>query len=535
MARLPGMVGRLGANAARATRLGVAWFALPRGRFWLRLRLASPLPELASPVLFAREPVLAFVEVLQILDAASRDPRVAGVVVRLEGPPGGLARAQALRRALAAVRGAGRPVVAWSERLGAEELLVASGASRVFLPESGAVFLVGLRLSSFFLRGLLERAGVRADVVRVGDYKSAAELLTREGMSRESREQLEALADDLFAALLAEVAEGRGLPLERVRECVDRGPHGAAAARELGLIDGCLYPDELEGELLRLAPDVGEPDRVPLVDGPAYLSVRARDPGWRPLLRELPRVAYVVASGAIHTGRGLRGVAADTYRALLERLRADDRVRGVVVRVESPGGDAVASDLLWRALRRVGERKPVVASLGDVAASGGYFLAAGAGSVVAESATLTGSIGVVGGKLDVSRLYERLGVGKDAVERGARAGMLAEERGFTPDERKAVREEMQALYELFLARVGEGRALSREAVHAAGGGRVWSGARARELGLVDALGGPLEALGELRRRAGIEAAEPWLVELHPRLPRLLHLRSWLRPWRLEGL
>jgi protease-4 len=203
--------------------------------------------------------------------------------------------------------------------------------------------------------------------------------------------------------------------------------------------------------------------------------------------------------------------------------------------VDSPGGDAVASDLLWRALRRVGERKPVVASLGDVAASGGYFLAAGAGSVVAESATLTGSIGVVGGKLDLSGLYERLGVGKDSVERGARAGMLAEERAFTPEERKAVREEMQALYELFLARVGEGRSLPREAVHAAGGGRVWSGARARELGLVDALGGPLEALGELRRRAGIGAAEPWLVELHPRLPRLLHLRGWLRPWRLEGL
>ena len=533
MAGVRGFASRLGSNAARALRQGTARVLLPRGRWWLRIRVPAPLPELAPSVLLGREPTLSLLDVLQVLRSAARDPRVAGALVRFEGPLGGLARAQALRRGLAEVRAAGKPALVWADRLGAEELVAASGASRLWLPESGSVLLVGVRLQSFFLRGLLDRLGVRAEVVRVGDYKSAGEMLTREGMSAESREQLEALGEDLFETLVQEIADGRGIGADRVRELVDRGPFSARAACELGLADGCLYPDELEAELLRLAPDVGEPDAVPLVDASTYLAVRASDPGWRPLLRELPRVAYVVASGPIHGGRSWRGVASDAYRGLLERLRRDERVRGIVLRVESPGGDAVASDLLWRALRHVGESKPVVASMGDVAASGGYFLAAGAHAILAERASLTGSIGVVGGKLDLSRLYERLGVTKEVVERGARAGLLAEERGFTPDERRAVRQEMSALYGLFVDRVATGRNLSRDAVHEAGRGRVWSGGRARELSLVDALGGPLEALEELRRRAGIGLGDPLVIETHPRVPRLLSLRGVLRSWFLH--
>lgn len=535
MAKLPGIVGRLGANAGRAVRQGVGLFVLPRGRFWLRLRLPSPLPEITGPSLLPGEPALSLLEVLQVLAAAASDPRVAGLVVRMEGPPGGLAAADTLRRALAAVRATGRPVVVWGERLGTEELLVASGASRVLLPESGSVFLVGLRLEGFFLRELLDRVGVRADVVRVGEFKTAAETLTRSGMSEEQRRQLEELAEDLWSGLASGLAEGRGLAPERIRELVDGGPYHASAARELGLVDDCLYPEDLEGEMLRLVPDVGRPDAVPLVDAPAYATLRAVDPGWRPWLGDLPRFAYVVASGTIHRGQGMRGVASDSYRALLDRLRRDERVSGVLLRIHSAGGDAIASDLLWRSLRAVAERKPVVASLGDVAASGGYFLAAGADAVVAEPGTLTGSIGVVGGKLDLSGLYERLGVRKQAVERGARAGLLAEERPFSADERRAVRGEMRALYELFLERVATARGLSRDGVHAVARGRVWSGVRAREQGLVDRLGGPLEALAELRARAGVAEGAPALIEMMPRLPRLARLGRLVRPWRLTGL
>jgi len=266
-------------------------------------------------------------------------------------------------------------------------------------------------------------------------------------------------------------------------------------------------------------------DDLRVIDGGAYHGLRAGEPGWRPLLSDLPRIAYVVASGGIRRGHGVRGVASDVYRELFERLRRDEGVRGVVVRIDSPGGDALASDLLWRSIMVTRKDKPVVVSLGDVAASGGYFLAAAGDAVLAEAGTVTGSIGVVGGKLDVSALYERLGVGRASVERGARVGLQSEDRGFTPDERGALRDEMRALYDLFLDRVAEGRGLAREAVARSAQGRVWSGARARELGLVDADGGPLEALVELRRRAGLAPDARTVLEVYPRLPRLEGLRS----------
>jgi protease-4 len=214
-------------------------------------------------------------------------------------------------------------------------------------------------------------------------------------------------------------------------------------------------------------------------------------------------------------------------RKLLDALGRDGGVRGVVLRIDSPGGDGLASDLLWRAVSQLAREKPVVASMGDVAASGGYYLASAADAVFAEAGTLTGSIGVVGGKPNLEGLYRRIGVARDAVERGARAGLLSEARGFTPDERAALREDMASLYGTFVARVAEGRGLSTQAVERVAQGRIWSGARAQALGLVDAIGGPLEALRETRRRAGLRDGERALIELHPRTSALAGLR-WLR-------
>jgi protease-4 len=224
-------------------------------------------------------------------------------------------------------------------------------------------------------------------------------------------------------------------------------------------------------------------------------------------------------------------------RRLLEAIGRDGGVRGVVLRIDSPGGDGVASDLLWRAVAQLKREKPVVASMGDVAASGGYYLASAADAVFAEAGTLTGSIGVVGGKPNLEALYRRIGVGRDAVERGARAGLLSEARGFTPGERAAVREDMAALYATFVARVAEGRGLPAQAVERVAQGRVWSGARAHALGLVDAIGGPLEALRETRRRAGLREGERILIDVHPQRSALAGLR-WLRQrvaLRLRGI
>jgi protease IV len=527
------VAGRAGANLARAMRRLVARAALPRRTgAWLLVRLAHPLDEPAPHRLpFAGEASLTLLELLEALERAAADPQIDGVLLRFSGTPLGFAKALSLRRAVRALRAAGKPVAVWAERLDAQEYLVASAATRLWLAPVGELFLVGLRLDGFYLGGLLDQLDIKAEVVRIGSHKSAAEHLTRQSMSPEEREQLDTLIDDLFEELIAQIAAGRGMPPDAVRALIDRGPFRASAAAEAGLSDGCLYPDEIPAALEALTPippaDRPGPRRVRLLEAPLYRALNGGDAGWRPLFRGLPRIAYVALRGAIHRGTGTRGIASDSVRRLLEALGRDGGVHGVVLRIESPGGDGVASDLLWRAVAQLAKEKPVVASMGDVAASGGYYLASAADTVFAEAGTLTGSIGVVGGKPNLEGLYRRIGVARDAVERGTRAGLLSETRSFTPGERAALREDMAALYATFVARVAEGRGLSTEAVERVAQGRVWSGARAHALGLVDALGGPLEALREVRRRAGLREGERVLVEAHPRLSALSSLR-WLR-------
>lgn len=516
--RLAGNLGSLGRKALSAR-------VMPRRLpTWLVLRVGRSLDDAPDPrSLFSREPAQPLLDVLEVLDTAARDSRVDGVLLRLRDCPAGWSKVQSLRRALLRVRERGKPVVVYADGLDAAALLLASAATKIWLPESGSVFLVGLRAESMFFKGLLERLDVRPEFLRQGDYKSGAERFTRTNMSPEAREQMSSLLDDLFDELVEGIAAGRELPVDEVRALVDRGPFDSRTAAEVGLIDGCLYPDEVEAELLRMAPggdaaptrDEGS-EVVRFVTGPAYHALRVCDRGWQPLLAGLPRVAYVVARGAIHQGGVGRGIEAAGFGRLLERLREADDVRGVVLRIDSPGGEGTASDLLWRAASRVAEEKPLVASMGDVAASGGYFLASAAHAIYAEAGTLTGSIGVLSGKFNFAGLYERWGVGLDAVERGARAGMVSSSRGFTPDEKAALRARTASLYDLFVDRVARGRRLSVEQVERVGGGRVWSGARARTVGLVDAIGGPLEALAALRTRAGMDADDRYLVDRHPR-------------------
>jgi protease-4 len=521
---------RLVARSAQGLRAALARHALPRTPFFVRMRLDGSLPELPARPHHRATPA-SLLEALLALDAAGRDPRVAGVLLELGTSHSGWSGVQSLRRALLALRARGKVVAVYAESLDASGLLLASAAERIWLPETGQLHLVGLRAENFYLHDLLSRLGVRADVVRIGSHKTAAEVLTRSDMSPEQREQQQALVDDLFASLVEGVAAGRGLAPDAVRALVDRGPFVARAAQEAGLVDACLYPDELDLALAELAPAPASGPRVaPRVDARIYTALRPRcdfqlgsgvDPG----------LAYVVAEGAISRGGGLRGVAADALRAILDGLREAPEVRGVALRIESPGGDALASDLLWRSVERLTREKPVVATLGDVAASGGYYLACAADSIFAEAGSLTGSIGVVGGKLDLSLLYQQLGVGRDGVERGARAGMLSEARPLRADERSALRSGMAALYEAFVERVARGRHLAHDAVARAAEGRVWSGTRALEQGLVDALGGPLEALRELGRRAGLAAGESTSLRVLPRVTSFAGLRSllhWLR-------
>jgi protease-4 len=520
LARVP-LVRRAARGASRAVRRGLGRTALPRGG-WLQIRLDAGQGELPVPPLH-RDAPSSLLDTLLLLEAAASDPRLAGVLLRIEAPLPGWSAAHSLRRAIAEVVRRGKPVVSHAEQLDGASLLVACASSRILMPETGRVHLVGLRAEGFYFRELLSRMQVEPEVVRIGSHKSAAEMFTRAGMSPEQREQMEALLDDLFQALVEGIAAGRRLSAQQVRDLIDRGPYSAARAREAGLVDDCIYADQLD-DVLRELQSHGAPT-------PAVARIEARS--YRALRMEAAptqvegSLAYLVAQGGIHRGVG-RGIASDGWEVLLESLRTDPEVHGVALRIDSPGGDALASDLIWRALDRLRREKPVVASLAEVAASGGYYMASAADRVFAEAASVTGSIGVIGGKLNLQGLYDKLGIGRDGVERGARAGLLSETRAFTPAERQVVREEMEELYAAFVDRVARGRELPVEAVKRVAQGRVWSGARALPLGLVDAIGGPLEALCELRRQAGFATGERSALQVHPRVPPLAGLLSLLR-------
>lgn len=530
MSALGGFARRQVANLAWAGRAVGRRGALPTDRaVWLDVRVPSPLHEIGTGVdLFGTgEAPLGLLELLRTLDAVADDPRVAGVLLRFEGGLGSFSDAAALRRGVERVRARRKPVVAWGAALDSEDFLVASACDRVWLPVSGALDLVGLRSEYLYLRGALDKWDVEPEVVHIGRFKNAGEMLTRDRMSETQREQIAAWQADVFDELVSGIATGRGVEAEAVREWIDQGPYPAKRAAEVGLIDECLYPDEIDPRLLELSRSESSGD-VAHLRCSDYYGLHAGSGPPQPLLRELPQIAYVVATGNIQRGYGRRGIASERLGGLLDRLRRHDPVAGVVLRIDSPGGDAVASDLLYRKVRELAGEKPVVASMGGIAASGGYYIAAAAHAIFAERATVTGSIGVVGGKVNLAGLYERLGIGKEAVEQGARAGLHSDTRGFSDAERSAVVESMEAVYDLFLDRVAEGRGLDREAVRAVAEGRVWSGGEAAAHRLVDALGGPLEALADVRRRAGLAPHEPWNLSLHPRRSPWLGLRELIR-------
>jgi protease-4 len=489
---------------------------------WLVVELSGELSE-RSHTGFG-PPTLGLLDTLRCIEAVGDDERMDGVLIQVRGDSHSFSQALSLRRALVELRERGRRVVVFAESMAAAPYLVATAADAIWMPESGTLFLVGLRTERFYLRDILDRLGARPEVVHVGRFKSAGETFTRDAMSDEEREQLESWQSDVFDDLVTGIAEGRNLEASAVRDRIDGGPYAAAAALDVGLVDALVYADEIADRLLPLArpprPGAAGPRRVHLVPATDYFRACVADPGYEPLLRDRPRLVYLLAEGNVHRGEGFRGISSGGMGGLIASLREDSQVRGVALRIESGGGDALASDLIHRGIEQLGREKPVVVSMGDVVASGGYYIAAAADQVFAESACVTGSIGVVGGKLNLERLYEKLGVSKEGVQRGARAGLLSEARGFSSDERAAVRREMQTIYATFVDRVARGRHKSHEDVEQIAQGRIWSGRRAQALGLVDVLGGPLEALHDLAARAGLRPGEPRGLTVLPRVPRL---------------
>ncbi len=436
---------------------------------------------------------------LRRLAEARDDTSLPALAVKIENLSIGQGRIEELRRLLLEVK-ARKPVVAYLVSGGMKEYYLASAASLVLAPPSAELFPNGLSSSTPFIRDGLAKIGVAFEVVAAGRYKNAPDPLVRQDMSQAQRSVTDSVLDDLFARQVRGIAAARGLDEARVRELVDTGVFTAEQARDAKLIDALAWPDEVEKALsARLA------RRVRLATHWERSEARAAQ-RWGPR----PAVAIVRVEGALVRGEsrsgpfGFGGVAgSETIAKLVKQAAEDGNVVAIVLRVDSPGGDGLASDLIWREVmqaRRAG--KPVVASMGDLAASGGYLVSVAADAIVAEPSTLTGSIGAFAVKPDLSGLLGRIGVSAVTLKRGQHADLDSFTRRWTEEERRLVEKQVLAFYDLFLSRVAEGRHLSKEAVDPVAQGRVWTGAQALERGLVDRLGSLEDAILLAKEKAG---------------------------------
>ncbi len=461
----------------------------PRWRRWIPRGLgaeAAPLGAIAAS-----------------FDALERAPRLEGLLLELSEPSAGWAVLHDLRERILRLRQRGKRVVAWLPDGGSHrELYLASAADRILLGRHSSLVVPGLASTRSYAQPLLERLGVAVEVRRRAAYKTAADGLVRASMSEAEREQTKALLDAIEGRLVAALASRAGWDEARVRGLFEQVIVEAERAVELGVADAVVHEDEVPGALG--AAEGSSPPR--LVSAPTFLA-RTRAPSWRPLLA--PRVVAVVpVVGVITDGDAPRGAARAPLVATLRRLARERRIAAVVLYIDSPGGSALASERVHRAVERLAAQKVVVACLGDVAASGGYYVAAAAQHIVARPQTITGSIGIVSARLVLSRALERLGVRSESVANAPSADLLVNPRPATPEEHDRLERSIGVFYERFLEVVARGRSMGRDEVDALAQGRVWSGVDAHARGLVDRLGSLEDAIEEARARAGIGRREP---------------------------
>ncbi len=455
----------------------------------------------------------------EALRAARTDPRITGVLLRPIQAPSLWGKVQELREALVDFRASGKPLVAMLETAGDREYVLASAASRIVLVPPGQLNLMGLASYQVFLRGTFDKIGTQPDLLHIGDYKTAVNTFTEKGFTPAHREMTESLNHDAFEHLLGVVASARKKTAADVRALIDQGPMLPDAALEQGLVDDVAYYDEI-GKTSGLGDRF---DEIPLE---RYLTVA---PATRAGLNA-PKVAVLYAVGTIVTGSGGTGptgteVGSDKLTAHIRQIRNDDSIKAVVLRVDSPGGSTVASDVIWRELMLLRARKPLVVSMSDLAASGGYYISMPGHVIVAQPGTLTGSIGIFSGKFVVGGTYNKLGMTIESVSEGKFAQMFSGARPFTPEERAKIEEQMQAFYDQFVEKVAESRASTPEKIDAVAQGRVWTGRQAREIGLVDELGGLPRALAIAQQRAGIGKDTAVQVVVYPPKPTLFEALS----------
>ncbi len=444
------------------------------------------------------------VALLRELWELADEPAVDAVVFEIRTQPAdSLAHVQELRDAVGLLRSHGKRVLCHLEDATGSALYLCSAASRILINPAGGLRFAGMKNQHLYFKGLLSKLGIRADFIRIGAHKTAPEQLTREGATDVARSDYIDMLQQNERQLVEGIAAGRRIPPAELRRRIASGPFIASEAKEKGLVDGYAFDDQLEDEVSQLA---GR--RLPLLDDERVERKRER-------FGSQPGLAIVYVDGDMVDGRsksipfvGMKLAGSYTIAEALKDARENPRIRAVVLRVESPGGSAMAADVIWRAVQLTAQRKPVIVSMGSYAASGGYYVAAPGTRIFANPLSITGSIGIFYGKADVAELLGKIGVNVEIYKTAPRADAESIFRPFTDGERKELGRKVAQFYEVFLSRVAEGRKLGRDEVDAVGQGRVWTGEQARARKLVDELGGLRQALDYARKLVNLRTDAP---------------------------
>lgn len=450
----------------------------------------------------------SFSSLLTQLRKAKVDKRVSAVLLDIDFPGIGWGKADELRAAIADFKTSGKPAYAFMEIGSNKEYYIAAAADKIFLPPSGDLYINGFAAQSQFYKGTLDKIGVEWEDVHVGKYKSANEPFTRKDLSPESREVINAILDDYYNRVTGVIADARKKSPEDVKAIIDNAPYNAIQAQQQNLIDGAKYRDEVYQELKKTL-GYKEDENLRLTTTSSYKEITPESLG----LNNGARIAVIFASGVITTGKsadgtfgGAQTIGSDTISKAVRDAADDSSVKAIVLRVDSGGGSALASDLMWHTIEYAKTKKPIVTSMGDVAASGGYYIACNSNRIVAEPSTVTGSIGVVLGRPVVGALYDWFGITNEYTTRGKNAGIFREDRKWTDEERAVFQKSANFFYwDNFVPKVAKGRGKSVEQINEVAQGRVWTGAQAKEKGLVDEFGGLNRAVEIAKELAGLPA------------------------------
>jgi protease IV len=480
----------------------------------LILKLEGELPEktpaeIPLPMFEAQTPMTVH-EVWETFRRAASDSKIKGIIFEPRGVQIGWAKMQEIREEILQFKKSGKPIIAYLREPGAREYYLASATDRIIIAPEDFLDLKGLRLEGIFIKNTLDKLGIKADVIHAGKYKDAGDLFTRTSMSPETEEALNPILDQYYGNLIDTIAQGRNKQPDAVRALIDKGPFMAKDALANGLVDAFGYDDQASDDMKNRL----KQSELKKVSGKAYLKAPAAPGG------VTKRIALIVGDGLITRGRGGsssddEGITASGFIKLLKQVEDDSTIKGVILRVDSPGGDGTASDDILHAEKNLSKKKPMVISMSDLAASGGYYMAITGDPIIAYPNTLTGSIGVIYARMSLHGLYDKIGVNKQLLTRGHYADLDSDYSPLNDDQRQKLAGQIDAFYRSFVGKVADGRKKTFEQIEPLAQGRVWLGAQAKLNGLVDELGGLDKAVELVRKKANIAASDKITLVPYP--------------------